>query len=101
MGSGVRVCRGRRSRQVSCAAASWLVGGALLIFAGGADADGMRQAGSVRLSSGTPASLTALAESAHYVNPSDTAGKPSPVTRIVVRYPDGFRIDTSVPARCT
>jgi hypothetical protein len=73
----------------------------MLALPGDAGAGAIRQSGSVRLSSETPATLTALSESAHYVNPSDPAAKPPPVTRIVVRYPDGFRIDTSAPERCT
>jgi hypothetical protein len=101
MRSGVGVGPGCRPALPSCAIVGWVVAGTLLIPAAGARADGPRQSGSVRLSSETPATVTALAESAHYVNPSDPAAKPPPVTRIVVRYPDGFRIDTSAPERCT
>jgi hypothetical protein len=101
MRSGVRVGAGCRPGLSSCAIVGWVAAGTLLILACSARADGLRQSGSVRFSSETSATLTGLAESAHYVNPSDPAAKPPPVTRIVVRYPDGFRIDTSAPERCT
>src|SRR3954470_1093213 len=96
MRSGVQIGAG-----CSSPIAGWLLAGGILALPDGARADGLRQSGSVRFSSETPATLTALSESAHYVNPSDPAAKPPPVTRIVVRYPDGFRIDTSAPERCT
>jgi hypothetical protein len=74
----------------------------LLLSAGAAPAQtvGERQTGTIAFSTQRASAPTALSEAASYRNPDDPAGKPPAVRRIVVHYPVGFRIDTSVPPQC-
>src|SRR2546421_3710821 len=63
-------------------------------------AEGTRQSGTIAFGTRDAGAPTSLAETALYGAPSAPGGKPPAVRRIVVRYPPGFRIDTSVPAQC-
>src|SRR2546428_9814820 len=73
---------------------------ALAVMQATAGAAPLRQTGTIAFGTFGPASPTSLSESATYRNPDDPNGKPPAVRRIVVRYPAGFRIDTSVPGQC-
>src|SRR2546423_7021009 len=73
---------------------------ALAVMQATAGAAPLRQTGTIAFGTFVPASPTSLSESATYRNPDDPNGKPPAVRRIVVRYPAGFRIDTSVPGQC-
>jgi hypothetical protein len=76
----------------------------IALIAGSAAAlgdSGARQTGRVEFLSREPGTATALIESAHYRDPDHPGGKPPAVRRIVVKYAKGFKIDTSVPERCT
>ncbi len=72
----------------------------LAVLPATAGAAPLRQTGTIAFGTFGPASPTSLSESATYRNPDDPNAKPPAVRRIVVRYPAGFRIDTSVPGQC-
>ncbi len=75
---------------------------ALLLAASAAPAQAVsdRQTGAIGFSTQRASAPTSLSETASYRNPTDPGGKPPAVRRIVVHYPAGFRIDTSVPPQC-
>src|SRR5258708_430225 len=75
---------------------------ALLLAASAAPAQAVsdRQTGAIGFSTQRASTPTSLSETASYRNPTDPGGKPPAVQRIVVHYPAGFRIDTSVPPQC-
>jgi hypothetical protein len=64
--------------------------------AGGSD----RQSYAAKLTSKRPGTATGLHVAIDYVNPADPTGKPYAVKDVVIRLPQGARIDTSAVAAC-
>ena len=86
----------------------WAIGVAAIAFSAGA-ADptagergpGDRQTVSSRATSPIPGGATGAELDIEFINPSDADAKPPVVRTLVLTLPEGSRIDTSVPTRCT
>jgi hypothetical protein len=81
-----------------------VLGTAMFLLTGGsahAADPGSRQTATYTFTSTQPGLPTGFRFAVDWRNPADPSGKPFALKSLVIRFPEGSKFDTSVPARCT